>query len=90
HGGRCLAGDPAVAKFWVLGRRQRAMRLDLSKGIASFPITVRPPGLIDRALVVCSGMLPTVAERRLVYSGVTAPVAAAISDALRTIGERGK
>ncbi|MFC3326076.1 hypothetical protein [Mesorhizobium cantuariense] len=90
HAGISRDAPPAVAKFWVLGRRQRAMRLDLSKGIASFPITVRPPGLIDRALVVCSGTLPSVAERHLVYSGVTAPVAAAVSAALRNIGEGAK
>ncbi|MER9585245.1 hypothetical protein [Mesorhizobium sp. M0276] len=87
HGGISREVPPVVAKFWVLGRRQRAMRLDLSKGIASFPITVRPPGLLDRALVVCSGVLPSVAERQLVYSGVTSPVATGVSAALRNIGE---
>lgn len=87
QGGTSHEAPPAIAKFWVLGRRQRAMRLDLSKGIVSFPITARPPGLIDRALVICSGALPAVVDRRLVYSGVTAPVAAAVMVALRSIGE---
>jgi hypothetical protein len=90
QGGVSREAPPAVAKFWVLGRCQRALRLDLSKGIASFPITLRPPGLIDRALTICSGSLPSVAERQLVYTGVTAPVAAAVSAALRYIGEGAK
>jgi len=90
HNGISRNAPPAVAKFWVLGRRQRAMRLDLSKGIASFPVTARPPSLIDRALVACSGVLPSVAERHLIYSGVTAPVAASVSAALRYIGEGAK
>lgn len=78
---------PGIAKYWALGRRQRAMRLDLSRGIASFPLAARPPGLIDRALVVASGILPAVSDSRLIYSGVTAPVAAAAAAALRGIGE---
>ncbi|TPK88894.1 MULTISPECIES: hypothetical protein [unclassified Mesorhizobium] len=90
HGGTSREAPPAVAKFWVLGRHQRALRLDLSKGTASFPVTLRPPGLIDRALTICSGSLPSVAERQLVYTGVTAPVAAAVSAALRYIGEGAK
>ncbi len=76
---------PGLAKYWLLGRRQRAMRLDLTRGQASFPLAVRPPGLIDRALVVASGTLPVVSDGRLTYSGITAPVAAATAAALRAI-----
>jgi hypothetical protein len=76
---------PGIAKYWALGRRQRAMRLDLSRGQVSFPLAARPPGLIDRALVVASGMLPIPLDGRLIYSGITAPVAAATAAALRTI-----
>lgn len=87
HGGITREVPPGIAKYWVLGRRQRAMQIDLSRGIASFPLAVRPPGLIDRALVVASGALPAVSDRRLTYSGVTAPVATAVAAALRAIGE---
>lgn len=76
---------PGIAKYWALGRRQRAMRLDLSCGQMSFPLAARPPELIDRALVVASGTLPVPSNGRLTYSGITAPVAAATSAALRTI-----
>lgn len=78
---------PSIAKYWLLGRRQRAMRLDLSRGLVSFPAIARPPGLVDRALVMCSGRLPEIADGRLTYTGVTAPVAAAVSAALRGIAE---
>lgn len=54
--------QPGIAKYWSLGRRQRAMRLDLSRGEVSFPIATRPPGLIDRALVIASGTLPVPAD----------------------------
>lgn len=76
---------PGIAKYWSLGRRHRAMRLDLSRGQASFPLAARPPGLIDRALVVASGTPPVLSNGRLTYSGITAPVAAATAAALRAI-----
>jgi len=79
--------SPAMAKYWVLGRRQRAMRLDLSRGQMSFPLAARPPGLIDRALVVASGTLPVLSDGRLTYSGITAPIAAATAAALRAIAK---
>jgi hypothetical protein len=87
NGGITREVPPGIAKYWILGRRQRAMRINLSHGIASFPLAVRPPGLIDRALVVASGTLPTVSDRRLTYSGITAPVATAVAAALRAIGD---
>jgi hypothetical protein len=76
---------PGLAKYWALGRRQRAMCLDLSRGQVSFPLAARPPGLIDRALVVASGTLPIPSDGRLTYTGITAPVAAAAAAALRAI-----
>jgi len=76
---------PGLAKYWLLGRRQRVMQLDLSRGQMSFPLAARPPGLIDRALVVASGTLPFASDGRLTYSGITAPVAAATAAALRAI-----
>ena len=85
HGPVTRDVPPSIAKYWVLGRRQRAMRLDLSRGEVSFLLAARPPGLIDRALVVASGMLPAVADGRLTYSGITAPLAAAAAAALRAI-----
>jgi hypothetical protein len=76
---------PGIAKYWAIGRRQRAMRLDLSRGQVSFPLAARPPGLIDRALVVASGTLPVPSNGRLTYSGIAAPVAAATAAALHAI-----
>ncbi len=76
---------PGIAKYWALGRRQRAMRLDLSRGQVSFPIAARPPGLIDRALVIASGALPALEGGRLTYSGINAPLAAVVAASLRAI-----
>lgn len=84
-GGVTREVPPGIAKYWALGRRQRAMRLDLSRGQVSFPLAARPPGLIDRALVVASGTLPVPSGGRLTYSKITAPVAAATAAALRAI-----
>jgi hypothetical protein len=48
-----------VGKFIVLkGRRQRILHYEPASKTLSVPAICRPPFLIERALVLCSGMLP--------------------------------
>lgn len=47
-----------VGKYAVMGRRQAALSYDASTKILSVPAVCRPPLLIERALVLCSGFLP--------------------------------
>lgn len=76
--GRAFIVDPAVGKYRLFGRRQRALRIDLSRGTATAPLSARPPRLVERALVSCSGALPSIEDGRLVYTGVTPTAAAAV------------
>ena len=74
-----------VGKYVVL-RRRRIRRLvwhDRSQAVLSVPVTCRPPLLIERALVLCSGQLPRVdrGTGRLEYSRVT-PKTARMASAL--------
>ncbi len=47
-----------VGKYAVMGRRQGALSYDADTKILSVPAVCRPPLLIERALVLCSGSLP--------------------------------
>ena len=47
-----------VGKYAVMGRRQAALSYDANTKILSVPAVCRPPLLIERALVLCSGILP--------------------------------
>ena len=68
-----------VGKYVVL-RQQRIRRLvchDRSRAVLSVPVACRPPLLIERALVLCSGQLPLLSRvtGRLEYSQVTPEIA---------------
>ena len=68
-----------VGKYVVL-RRRRIRRLvwyDRSQAVLSVPVTCRPPLLVERALVLCSGELPRIdrVTHRLEYSRVTPEIA---------------
>ena len=68
-----------VGKYAVLRLRRsgRLVRHDRSRGVLSVPVACRPPLLVERALVLCSGQLPRVdwVTRRLEYSRITPEIA---------------
>jgi hypothetical protein len=78
----CLEVEAAAGKYRLLGPRQRALRFDLSRGVAMVPLSARPPSLIERALVSCSGHLPVIENGALIYIEITPSVAAAVTAAL--------
>jgi hypothetical protein len=82
EGGLPHSCDAAGGKYSMLSRRNRAQRR--RKPILSFDAhtlelavraSCRPPPLVERALVLCSGELPVFRDRHLVYSGVDRCVA---------------
>ena len=78
--GRTFQVSVQVGKYAILRRRRRVrqiVRHDRSKAVLSVPVACRPPLLIERALVLCSGRLPRVdmATGRLEYSSVTPEMA---------------
>lgn len=85
--GRTFRVPVQVGKYAVL-RRSRVRRLvwyDRERAVLSVPVTCRPPLLIERALVLCSGLLARLdpAAGRLVYSQVPPSIAQIAAALLR-------
>lgn len=78
EGSRAFSCDPSEAKFRILRRRNRALAYDRHTAEFSVVPACRPPLLIERALILCSGSLPAFRDDRLVYGRVPPTVAAAI------------
>jgi hypothetical protein len=76
-GGRTFGVPVQVGKYAVVRRRRGTLRYDETQQTLSFPLTLRPPLLVERAIVLCSGVLPRhdPAGRRLEYSGVDPQIA---------------
>ncbi len=56
--GRSYRVPVQVGKYAVMGKRHAAIFYDSDCGILSVPAVCRPPLLVERALVLCSGVLP--------------------------------
>jgi hypothetical protein len=84
EGGQPHSCDAAGGKYCMLSRRSRAQRrrspvlsFDAHARELAVRASCRPPLLVERALVLCSGELPAFRDRHLVYSGIDRCVAAA-------------
>jgi hypothetical protein len=75
--GRTFGVPVQVGKYALMRRRRGTLRYDDARRTLSFPMALRPPLLMERALVLCSGALPRFenATRRLEYSAVDESVA---------------
>jgi hypothetical protein len=75
--GRTFGVPTQVGKYAVMRRRRGTLRYEIVQRALSFPVAMRPPLLMERALVLCAGVLPRfdVTSRRLEYSEVDNKVA---------------
>jgi hypothetical protein len=75
--GRTYSVPVQVGKYAVMRRRRGTLRYDSERRTLSVPVVFRPPLLMERALVLCSGLLPRfdVTTRRLEYSNIDDGVA---------------
>jgi len=68
-----------VGKYALLRyrRRRRILNYDIQRAVLSVPAICRPPFLIERALVLCSGLLPRYdrSSGRIEYAGIPKDVA---------------
>ncbi len=66
-----------VGKYAIMRRRRGMLRYDTARRMFSVLTAMRPPLLMERALVLCSGVLPRfdATTRRLEYSDVDTNVA---------------
>ena len=73
----CDRGQPfripvQVGKYIVLRRMRRCvLSYDAATQTLSMPVSCRPPLLIDRALTLCSGLIPPVENGQLLYRSIT-------------------
>lgn len=83
HDGRARTGSHQLAK--LLAARAGGIRLhayDAQEGAFHSSLGCEPPGLLSRALVACSGKLPTATGGTTTYQGVTPEVAGIVLQAL--------
>jgi hypothetical protein len=75
--GRTYSVPVQVGKYAVMRRRRGTLSYNSERCTLSVPPAFRPPLLMERALVLCSGVLPrfNVSTRRLEYSAVHDKVA---------------
>ena len=73
-----------VGKYAIMRRRAGLLQYDGHDRTFSVPMICRPPPLIERALVLCSGQLPAVnlETRRLNYSNIPSQVVRTASQLL--------
>jgi hypothetical protein len=81
--GQSYECDAAVGKYRILQRRHRALRYDAKACTLLVPTSCRPPDTIEKALVLCSGRLPTFESGHLGYTQVAVPVASAAAAVLK-------
>ena len=83
--GRSYGVPGQVGKYAVRRQRRGILAYDASSSVFSAPAICRPPLLIERALVLCSGFLPRFdsASRRVEYAGVPSDVARLAAQLLR-------
>jgi hypothetical protein len=76
-----------VGKYAILRSRRvrRLLQYDRKEAVFSVPVSCRPPLLIERALVLCTGLPPDLdkSSGRLEYSGVPQEVARLAAGVLR-------
>ncbi len=65
-----------VGKYIVLRKhRRRVVSYNADKQTFLVPVSCRPPLLVDRALTLCSGLIPRVEKRHLKYQNVSKAIA---------------
>lgn len=74
-----------AGKYAVLRRRRGLVLYDSGRCALSVPMVLRPPLLIERALVLCSGVLPDISPSlgRVEYRDVPVDVARLVAQLLR-------
>jgi hypothetical protein len=73
-----------VGKYIVLNKaRRRVLAYDGNNKALQLPVSCRPPLLVDRALILCSGLAPTLEAGSLNYQNINKDIAMIASALLR-------
>ena len=80
--GSSFSVAPAMGKYRILDKRHLPLRYTMSCGALQIRASCRPPPLVDRALVVCSGALPVFDDGLLTYSRIKPALASSVASLL--------
>ncbi len=76
HSERTYKVPVQVGKYVVLRRKRRhVVSYDSKNKILSVPVSCRPPLLIDRALTLCTELIPAIEEGKLKYGNIPKEIA---------------
>lgn len=83
--GRSYSVPVQVGKYAIMRRRRGILAYDAATEVLSVPAVCRPPLLIERALVLCSGFLPRfdLSSGRVEYANIPPDVARLAAQLLR-------
>ncbi len=82
EGEAAFAVEPATGKYRILKKRHSPISYRSSQRALQIRASCRPPPLVERALVLCSGALPAIKDGSLTYSNVEPPIASAVASLL--------
>ena len=67
----------------LIKKRKRVVLYNTENQTFSVPVSCRPPLLVDRALTLCSGLIPCIDNGRLTYANVSSSIAMTAVNLLR-------
>lgn len=70
---QCARIDDRAGRF-IIAAKRRDVRWDATSRTLSLPLRLYPPAILARSLTVCTGVLPTYRDRRIVFGGITPSV----------------
>ena len=74
--------EPAMGKYRILKKRHSPLGYAMSCGALQMRASCRPPPLVDRALILCSGALPVFNDGLLTYSRIEPAMASSVASLL--------
>ena len=74
--------EPAMGKFRILTKRHCPLSYAISRGALQIRASCRPPTLVERALILCSGTLPVFENGLLTYTRIEPAIAASVASLL--------
>ena len=82
EGGSPFSVEPAMGKYRILKKRHLPLSYSMSGKALQIRASCRPPSLVERALVLCSGALPVFKGGLLTYGGIEPTIAFSVASLL--------
>ena len=82
EGGSPFAVEPAVGKYRIFKRCHSPLSYSMPEKALKIRASCRPPRLVERALVLCSGALPVFADGLLTYNRIEPSMASSVASLL--------